>query len=390
MTLTEISARVPVVRDISDILARLWARLFRRKSEIPIPQPIAPPIAARPAIKDDELGTHSFKFKGAILDNLDRYFHYLRKMKNSDPTSYGLMGRTGLHITPDDGMLYNHDMPETFKQHRPAFGGILLHGSSVSPDTKKHIHIKFIYFSRRKPSPFEAREGFTFYDVTLFYTDENKVNPVTTKYGLMANYRVMVTKDNEAILLKQRGTDTIKEKREKKKRDRFTIPSMSLSYPSMLVDIATQNKTTPERVGVSCFLWACSAVEEGALANTRIMVQKGDAAAEFNIPIKRTAYFFKDREPVLDNGKTKRIFHIVRPHIRETRLGAKFIRFHHRGLRKFEWNGYRVTITVPGLHHAPLIETDFETISVSRYAPLPDGYVTPEKAGEKIAARLTA
>jgi len=387
MTLTEISARVSVVRDISDMLARLWARLFRRRKPEVTEEVELPPVTAAKSIEDAELDVHSYRFKGAILDNLDRYFRYIIKMKKSDPGAYGLMGRTGLHIVPMDGELYNYDVPHVFKQHRPAFGGVLIHNSKSIPDNRVKIYVKFIYFTRRKPSPFEAREGVTFYDVTIFYTDENKLAPIA-KYGLMASYRVAVTKDNEVVLLKERGRSSIKERREYKKRSHFTIPS--IDYPEIIKDIAIQNKTSPERIGVSSFCWAASAVGDAALANTRIMVHKGDAAAEFNIPIKRTAYFFRDREPVVDNGKTKRIFHIVRAHKRETRLGTKYVKFHHRGLRKFEWNGYRVTITVPGLHHTPLIETNFETYNISRFAPIPPGHLTEAQAGEKIAARLTA
>jgi len=93
---------------------------------------------------------------------------------------------------------------------------------------------------------------------------------------------------------------------------------------------------------------------------------KDNLIAVFGVDIKRVPFFFRDREHVFDakTGKKKRIFHIVRPHPRVT--SSTGVKMHFRGLRKFAWNGYGISITVPGRDHENFYELDLPAIDSSR------------------------
>jgi hypothetical protein len=95
----------------------------------------------------------------------------------------------------------------------------------------------------------------------------------------------------------------------------------------------------------------------------RIEARKDGLTGVFGVAIKRTAYFFKDRSAVVDqSGGKKRIFHIVRPHVR---ANGQAVKLHFRGLRKFNWNGYDIAISVPGRDHL-LLQGSISALSMKR------------------------
>jgi ribosomal protein L32E len=118
------------------------------------------------------------------------------------------------------------------------------------------------------------------------------------------------------------------------------------------------------------FIATANSYENANLAMTRVCATKGDLSAVFGVDIKRTAYFFKDRMTTLNaSGRRVPIFHIVRAHKRRTKTSSTVVKFHFRGERKFVWNGYQVSITVPGLHHTPLAEFDVGSVDIDKLNP---------------------
>jgi hypothetical protein len=88
----------------------------------------------------------------------------------------------------------------------------------------------------------------------------------------------------------------------------------------------------------------------------RIAASKGNMTAVFTVSIKRMAYFFQDRDVVInERGHSKPVFHIVRAHVRKD---GSTVPFHFRGLREFEWAGYKIKITVPFRDHQSLATWD--------------------------------
>jgi hypothetical protein len=143
------------------------------------------------------------------------------------------------------------------------------------------------------------------------------------------------------------------------KKLRFTehIPQKLWDMPPMLEDWWRDNKKhgTKSAEIFGCELLALVAsVSHAGESGIRIEVtNKNNLTACFAVDMKRTAYFFKDRDVVLTpKGKPARIFHIVRPYTYMTKTGREVVRnFSFRGLRSFDWGPYHVHLTVPGLHH---------------------------------------
>jgi hypothetical protein len=143
-----------------------------------------------------------------------------------------------------------------------------------------------------------------------------------------------------------------------------------------------ENSIEPEEYLRRMFVEAAALYESSTLGSMiRVAVQKRNLVATFGVEIKRTSYFFQDRDVVLtSSGRKKRIFHIVRPHIRKS---GEAVPMHFRGLREFDWAGYRVSITVPGRDH--FFFSDFDVGMKEHHpvsAPIPHGWVSTKKIGQ--------
>ena len=67
-----------------------------------------------------------------------------------------------------------------------------------------------------------------------------------------------------------------------------------------------------------------------------------------------------------------------------------FVKSHFRGLRRFIWNGYDVSVSMPGLHHVGL---DLFTGAGEQHdagLPLPAGMLTTKKAAKIMSDHITA
>ena len=117
-----------------------------------------------------------------------------------------------------------------------------------------------------------------------------------------------------------------------------------------------------------------------------IRVRKRHDVATFAIDMLRTPYFFADREKTVNqNGKTKRIFHIVRTF---RRSDGTVVKSHFRGLRKFVWNGYDVSISLGEKHHAMLL--DFDGASQDDLLDRDGPMVSSAEAGRMIDRHMEA
>ncbi|MEZ5651836.1 MAG: hypothetical protein R3E87_14965 [Burkholderiaceae bacterium] len=69
----------------------------------------------------------------------------------------------------------------------------------------------------------------------------------------------------------------------------------------------------------------------------------------FSIAPENTKTFFKDRDKTVRaaDGKAKRIIHYVNSHRRSTARSSTVVREHIRGIRSFDWHGYRCNVTAP-------------------------------------------
>jgi hypothetical protein len=101
-------------------------------------------------------------------------------------------------------------------------------------------------------------------------------------------------------------------------------------------------------------------MENQQFSMVRVAVHKDDLTAIFGVNIRRMSYFFQDRDLAFTiKGARKKVFHIVKAHERHYKDGRVVpVRLHFRGEKEFDWAGYHVKITVPGLDHFLLSEVN--------------------------------
>ncbi len=120
----------------------------------------------------------------------------------------------------------------------------------------------------------------------------------------------------------------------------------------------------------------------------RVAVSKGRQTAIFTIDMLRSPYFFSDREPVIINGVQKRIFHYVKPHTRTYPNGTTTkIKSHFRGLSKFDWLGYKVSITVPGKTALDILTFDPAAYNAEDVGGLP-GFINERQLAKELAPHV--
>ena len=340
----------------------------------------------------EEAGT--FYFRGSLLNDLPKYFRSLRRLRGADPSTYDLISTVGMSLIPKRMVGILCDVPAYWRdpKQRPAFGAASF--AEHMADTDEDNTLRLIYFKRLEvpPADIEPTNSET-YEVGTYFDDENteaqkkhRAPKWMRKHGFAVNYFVGVDDHGNAKLLKQlqirhqhihyRGNQSSSSNRgphshtngSHTRRMKFTeaIPVKLWDYPEFLrswyrdKDERNRQATDEEMAFFFARLFTltasfCNANDTGV----RISVKGSDGlAASFALDMKRSAYFFKDRDVVLTpEGKRARIFHVRRPHLATLKSGKTIARkMSFPGLRRFSWAGYEVHITVPGLHHKPLLQ----------------------------------
>lgn len=337
----------------------------------------------------------TFFFRRAILDEIDVYFKVIDRLYRGDRQAYQLFGRVGASLLPADALVEmgrfgeDPELPAVWHDRttRPAFGALAL---ALDVEDTESVYPRLMYFHKLDlpPSYVEPSSG-DVYEVCKYY-DFRKPDEKAPKWlrrgGFVVQFHVAVEHENKVRLLKHlkikyqhvtyRGTTQRGNKSRKTLFDQ-RIPHKLWDYPAIFKSGWEEKKSEYPRVR-DIQQYAAETfkmIVEWALAaetGLRVTVSDGGRSAAFAIDMKRTAYFFKDREMVLTaKGARARIFHVVRPHIRVTARGKKVAcRMHFRGLRSFNWRGYQVHITMPGLHHRPVMELNSGFLDLETAAAL--------------------
>lgn len=375
-------------------------------------EPAEPPIASEEREETDEeferrvphaSFTGQFQFKRDLLDKLDRYMHFFGRMKRYDPEAYKLFKSVGMPFAPDNWVIWHADLdPEEpdevsawFKNVRPTYGGFALH---LEPDDLKHDKIapRIFYFEKYKhthaPKTVQPTSAGDVYVASIYFDDGQN----DRKHGgVPIQCAVVVDAEGKVAALKIRHEQTIHapviknrsssregfgpHKRAMSRQTSIPITRHSWGWPAGFTDWAKEHNSTPEK----WIRWAfslCAYLHETAAMNMiNITAEKGGVVGCFAIDVRRSAYFFKDRE------KTgKRIFHAVVAHERIRNNKVSNVRFHFRGLRHFMWNGYQIAITIPGRHTADFAALNVPFEDYSEEEALPEGYDDAWKIGRKI------
>lgn len=342
-------------------------------------------------IKETEL-YGEFNFRDSILDQLDRYWVYLERMRKHDSSAYGFYKTIGATIVPRvatgthwhtqydyekltaeeiEGVKSEIKLPTWFNQQRPSFGCIAYGAHSLSEKHELRDKIggkdlwipKFMYYMKynRPPPEIQLISGGDIYKLTIWW---DRPQDKHRKWGIPEQFAVFVSRDGSDLqILRVLDTTIVKVPKKHSSWEFNNIPQRAWHIPRSFDDWAAKLGIDPQLQMKHLF---CTAIREQELSNysmIRVAVTRGDMTAVFGVAVHRTAYFFQDRDYELnEHGTRKRIFHVVRPHIR---ADGSVVKMHFRGARTFHWAGYEVEITVPGLDH--FIINEFNEGTVDSY-----------------------
>ena len=330
-----------------------------------------------------------FNFRDTLTDQLPRYEFYLKRMKKLDPSAYGHYKQTGMQLLPymATGMTkrgLEHDdihkmtpeeiesyrkqiyLPSMFKRERPAFGCVA-YGANPRAEAweaqhkdnsgrfAKWIIPRFLYYMKysKRPGYCQPVGAGDLYKVVVWW--DRSDNP-KVKWGSPTEFAVYIDPAGTHIqLLRTCKTQMISIK-VKRGLGHFEIPDHHWHFPEEYGDWASQWGLDPSTHLCHLFTMLVQAVEFAHYGDVRVKVQKNDIAAVFNVDSRRMSYFFKDRDYVTNaKGHRVRIFHVVAPYTKED---GTVVKMQYRGAKEFTWNGYDVTVTVPGLDH--FMEDEFD------------------------------
>lgn len=330
-----------------------------------------------------------FNFRDTILDQLDRYWYYLERMKKKDKDAYEFYKRVGATLipyigsgtwrkagkfkkySPQEAAKYRDEIKLSpwFKQHLPMFGCCAIGTNPVdeakemtwNAEKRGKLWVpKFLYFIKLKNVPWMVQpvHGGAIYEIVVWW-DKPQDPEYKRKWGTPQSFHVHILGDTITALKTRK-----REQRPYFKRSSHWYgwspdevgPSWDWHYPADYEEWAKCYGLTARDHLAHTFINLIEDWEYSTYSMTRVEVTKGDLTAVFGVNPKRLAYFFQDRDIVYtERGIKKRIFHLVRPHVRKD---GTSVPMHFRGARKFKWAGYNVSITIPGRDHEMLGEID--------------------------------
>jgi hypothetical protein len=354
-----------------------WFNARRKSPEIVEQVKVEEPTAKAPKKRNkidvaDLEKNGSFYLRGAILDDLDRYMTYIRRMRRSDHEAYSLYSRIGAHVIPAHTML-NESLSSWWREtgNRPAFGAVSL---CAEDGDKDRVPVRFAYFQKLdKVGAFVQRGDGDVYRVTCYLDDQNLLKK--WKRGVPMAFYIELNAEGELRLLKTFGPVSRRVGVNRKKSANFV--RMEWRYPEY-----------PEggsKAAAKIFSLFADAYYLANLSGFQVRATKNKDTAVFSIADNRAPYFFSDRDDVA--GK-KKIFHAVRAHRRDVGEKTVNVRMHYRGLRSFSWNGYDIVITVPGLHHAALTDATFAGVELDVFDEDVKGTIDEARLGEWMGAHL--
>ena len=322
------------MRFIKTMIEKFLA-LFKKPEE-----PVAPQAVTRkkPQRKEDtHWGGHYYL--GDLLENLDDAFSAFDVMRKKAPDAYCDLHKIGCAVANSAALGECVPSAGAVMSGLPAFGAV--HCGVEKEKDETFIKVKFRYFRKvKRPYNVQQTNSQTF-EVGFFYMDDDKLH----------FHRVFVAVGDDGVCrpLKECAPHLVEfpQKRKRRGQPRATPAfRMRWSLPVAFMEIAEKNGYTHEEMANFLF-WSTVNFSRHTDNGLTVRVNNGDSTVAFAVDMERTPYFFADRDKTVnENGSTKRIFHIVRTH---QRSNGTWVKSHFRGLRKFNWNGYHVSIGLNGL-----------------------------------------
>lgn len=368
---------------------KLWARLIAwfkrtvyRHPPLPVFKPEAapapsPPIDAgelapviqlpvkrprKPRREHDETQAHYYL--GDLLEQLKTYFEDLEYLRRGDPEGAKIFEKFGCAVCNTNALI-SKDMEPFFFNQLPAQGCCYFGRHEEKTDKRtgeKILGVRFVYFQKQhQPVNVQSTNGviYTIGGVWGF----KKRHLFQVNVAVFPDQTVKVLK----VIQPHRFTVGKGSRKNGGTYERSQVVRMEWGYPSWALDMVSDyNRFNDKSKSVDEYFARMFALLVNMVLRTEqdmnVRVKNDGKVASFAINMLRTPYFFADREKTVnENGNTERILHIVKPHTRTNQRGeTKLIKAHWRGLRRFTWNGYDVSIGMPGAHFRPLMEYSAE------------------------------
>jgi len=315
------------------------------------PPPTVPTVPTVPRVsrrriddQDRQAGETAFIYFNDILEQLPTARRLLQKVREVDLHAYAFHRRLGARLLAPASVTERGQMAPTFASILPANGMVYVpYDPENLPD--QMVPCSFLYFQK------------------VAKTASHIVVPrgATTIYRMAAAYHLpgenLTAASSFMVGIVDGRAQTLLEKapwyQELPRGDGFWKMRWDVSWDLQRSwTSARAHKWTktgsPQEYGEQIFNMATYWVNTtGKEFNVR--AERDGVSLSFGVALKRTPYFFKDREVVLnDRGKKRRIFHAVAEHERVTVSGkVTTVPAHYRGLRRFVWKDETITITRP-------------------------------------------
>lgn len=312
------------------------------------------------------------EIKAGILDSLDEYLPYIKRLRKRDPDAYKTYRRIGAYILPPSILADRRGVEPAIQARPPAFGAIAIGIGTRNDSVFSGVPVRFVYFTKINPGTkgVERVNAGVVYKVCFYHDDIKNQKIRDIGAGVTRTFYVQLAPDGDVRALR-----VLKDERQVIRHRKGGVTEVCHQRWGVPPGFETgddrnhQPLSTFIREAFTLCLnfWGTAAREH----MIRVNAVKGGITMPFSVDPTRTATFFGDREHVVEAGVTKRIFHVVRPHVRRKPGRAVGVKLHFRGLQNFMWKGYSISITVPGRGSADLADFDLAA------AVLPDDDVTP-------------
>jgi len=296
----------------------------------------------------EHMGSHYYL--SDLLDQMPDAFLGLELLRKVAPETHKLFSKTGCAVASKDMTLSVGKTGYIDYKNAPSFGCAHMIHTKVQEDVelKGGCFPIVCYFSKvKRPYNVQPTNKATYEFGFVFDTRHLSGCPL----AVLERIYLSVDEDGTYTALKMCQPKPMKV-------GRSSFVRMTWEYPQLLENYAEQWGDTDIEGVAEWWFNLITHMSMSTESGLTVRIKKKKSVVSFAIDMERTPYFFSDREKTVNvNGKTKKIFHIVRGHTRTMADGTeKYIKPHFRGLRKFLWNDYQVSISLTGKHHKSMFD----------------------------------
>lgn len=371
-------------------LMRLPAWLDWRRARAEPKSPL-PSIAARgDDVPDVDNGKHAtdniWTLKQGLLDRLGLYLKAAARLKRLAPDEYALYSRVGAALGPRDTCFRSTPDPSV---PLVSFAAVALLDDGGDDWDDEMLCPQITTIMRMKRAPGVQPHNGVLYKVCVMHATAPRA---AKKFSHAAEYYIDVDPITKEVTPLKQYYDTSQLVRPKsrymgRKEKPFRLPRAEWQHASILRVMRDDHPDQSVQELASTMFHFTLQQYVWSQAGLMVHAQKDSVAAVFGVDMLRTPQMFADRDlQVTENGKRKKVFHIVRTHKRTLADGTEqHVRSHFRGSRKFMWNGFSVVISMPGTHHHFHAHSDTPALEAEEYGP--DEMVPGDMANTVILGR---